>query len=240
MIRLNKYLSMCGVTSRRGADGYIKERRVTVNDTTVEELGLVIDENTDVVKVDGVAATPVTEYSYVVLNKPKMVMTTLHDPFRRKTILQCLKGLDQRVYPVGRLDYDSEGVLILTNDGDLAYRLTHPRYQVKKVYEAKVEGHFHKEQAERIKQGIRLDDGSIGRAEHVSILGFVGRMSRVRLVLTEGRKREVKQLCKKVGHGVEKLVRVDFGGITLKGLRSGQWRHLTNKEVVRVKQLVGL
>jgi pseudouridine synthase len=104
----------------------------------------------------------------------------------------------------------------------------------------KVRGHFQKEHARRIKEGLRLDDGSIGRAEHVSILGFVGKMTRVRLVLTEGRKREVKQLCRKVGQEVEKLVRVDFGGITLKGLRVGQWRHLTDKEVARLKQLVGL
>jgi len=238
-IRINKYLSLSGVTSRRGADALIAEGRVTVNDITVEKVGIVIDDEIDVVKVDGTKASPVDTKVYVVLNKTRGVMTTLHDPFRRRTIKHLLKDLDQRVYPVGRLDFDTAGVLILTNDGDLTYRLAHPRYQVTKVYEARVLGRMGEDEKEEIERGIKLDDGAIGKAQ-VSILGHDRRESRIRLILTEGRKREVKQLCKKVGRPVTSLTRVEFGGITARGLKPGRWRHLTPGEVGSLKNLVGL
>ena len=239
MIRLNKYLSLCGVTSRRGGDGMIEARRVSVNDKIVEKPGLVIEEATDKVKVDGLEVAPVTEQVYVLLNKPSNVMSTLVDPFRRKTVVQLLKKLKHRVYPIGRLDYDTVGVLLLTNDGDLAYRLAHPKFEVAKVYEAKVKGKFTREAGLRIQQGIKLDDGGTGQAI-VHILGYGANSTRLRLILTEGRKREVKQLCKKVGHAVEQLTRVEFAGITAKGLGEGQWRLLTNSEISRLKKLVGL
>jgi len=238
-IRINKYLSLCGVTSRRGAERLIKEQRVALNAETVTVLGTMIDPENDVVKVDGTEVKPVLRKVYLAMNKPRMTMTTLHDPFRRRTVLHHLKRLEHRVYPVGRLDYDVEGLLLLTNDGDLAFRLTHPRYKVTKVYEAMVQGKFSAEGVKLSKAGIKLEDGAIGRAE-VSILGFVRDQSRIRLVLTEGRKREVKQLCKKVGHPVERLCRVEFGDIQLKGLKSGQWRYLTSGEVTRLQERVGL
>ncbi len=239
MIRLNKYLSICGVTSRRGGDGMIEARRVSVNDKIVEKPGVVIDEAIDVVKVDGLPVAPVTELVYVLLNKPSNVMSTLVDPFRRKTVVQLLKKLKHRVYPIGRLDYDTEGVLLLTNDGDLAFRLAHPKFEVTKVYEARVKGKFEKEAGVKIQAGIKLDDGGVGKAI-VHILNYGTNSTRLRLILTEGRKREVKQLCKKVGHPVEQLTRVEFAGITAKGLGMGQWRLLTNSEVSRLRKLVGL
>jgi 23S rRNA pseudouridine2605 synthase len=239
LIRINKYLSLCGLTSRRGADGLIAQKKVTVNDRTVEEQGVVINTETDTVKVDGVEASLVEVKVYVMLHKPRSVMTTLHDPFKRKTVVAYLGDLGHRVYPVGRLDYDAEGLLLLTNDGDLAYRLAHPRYEVPKIYEALVEGHFTPANVETIKKGIKLEDGAIGRAA-VSILGFVRRDTRIRLVLTEGRKREVKQLCKHVGHPVKRLRRVEFAGLSLKNLDAGKYRHLTEGEVKHLKQMVGL
>ena len=239
LIRINKYLSVCGITSRRGADNLIAEGRVTVNDQTLTERGAVVDTDTDTVKVDGVEATPVEQMVYVVLNKPAMTMTTLYDPFKRRTVVDYLKNLPQRVYPVGRLDYDAEGVLLLTNDGDLAFRLAHPRYQVPKIYEAQVEGRFLKESADKIKRGIKLEDGATGRAK-VLILGYTAEQTRIRLILTEGRKREVKQLCRSVGHPVKRLRRVEFAGIQLKTLKIGQFRHLSRDEVNRLRQLVGL
>ena len=217
----------------------IEARRVSVNDKIVEKPGLVIEEATDKVKVDGLEVAPVTEQVYVLLNKPSNVMSTLVDPFRRKTVVQLLKKLKHRVYPIGRLDYDTVGVLLLTNDGDLAYRLAHPKFEVAKVYEAKVKGKFSREAGLRIQQGIKLDDGGTGQAI-VHILGYGANSTRLRLILTEGRKREVKQLCKKVGHPVEQLTRVEFAGITAKGLGEGQWRLLTNSEISRLKKLVGL
>lgn len=239
MIRINKYLSLCGVTSRRGAEALIAEGRVAVNESRLEKPGAVIDENTDIVKVDGVIVAPVDLKVYVLLNKPPSVMTTLHDPFKRKTILHFLKKLPDRVYPVGRLDFDTEGVLLLTNDGDLAYRLAHPRYQVPKVYEALVKGQFNRENAEKMLRGVKLEDGATGKAR-ADILGFVKSMTRVRLTLTEGRKREVKQLCKAVGHPVEKLRRVEFAGISARNLAIGEWRYLTSAEINRLKSLTGM
>ncbi|MEW6051361.1 MAG: pseudouridine synthase [Candidatus Zixiibacteriota bacterium] len=239
MIRINKFLSLCGVTSRRGAETLIEEGRVRVNGVALDKVGTVIEESTDVVLVDGLEVKPVERKIYVVLNKPPNVMTTLKDPFRRKTITTFLKKLPHRVYPVGRLDFDTEGVLILTNDGDLAFRLAHPKYQVPKVYEARVKGQFKSEDAVRIADGIKLEDGATGKAS-VDILGFVKTSTRLRLTLTEGRKREVKQLCKLVGHAVEQLRRVDFAGIKAKGLGLGEWRLLTDSEVRRLMEMVGL
>ena len=239
LIRINKYLSLCGITSRRGADVLISEGKVTINNRTLEERGAVVDTDHDVVRVDGVEALPVEEKVYVVLNKPTKTMTTLHDPFKRRTVTDYLKSLKQRVYPVGRLDFDAEGVLLLTNDGDLAYRLAHPRYQVTKIYEALVDGKFTRPSADRIKAGIKLEDGATGRAM-VSILSYTADQTRLRLVLTEGRKREVKQLCKLVGHPVKWLRRVEFAGIQLKFLKPGQFRRLTRDEIDRLHQMVGL
>lgn len=239
MIRISKYLSMCGVTSRRGAEAMVSAGRVTVNNETLQKVGTVIDESQDVVKVDGNEVRPVTEKVYILLNKPKMVMTTLFDPFKRRTVRFYLKRLRHRVYPVGRLDYDTEGVLLLTNDGDLAYRLAHPKYQIPRVYEALVTGHFKVEASDAIARGIKLDDGATGRAQ-VSVLGFVRNSTRLRLILTEGRKREVKQLCKKVGHPVKQLRRAEFAGITARNLKPGQWRYLSDKEVGRLQRLTDI
>ncbi len=239
MIRLSKYLSLAGVTSRRGAEALVNEGRVTINNTAVEKIGTIVDETTDIVRVDGTVVTPVTEKVYIVLNKPRGVMTTLFDPFKRRTINRYVKTLGHRVYPVGRLDMDTEGVLLLCNDGDLAYRLTHPRYRVEKVYEAVVAGRFVSADGLRIQQGMRLEDGAVGRAR-VRILGYGRGTTRLRLVLTEGRKREVKQLCKLVGHPVRRLQRVEFAGISAKGLAPGAWRYLTAEEIKRLRALVEL
>ena len=238
-MRINKFLSICGVTSRRGAEKMIEEGRVIVNGIAVDKPGAVIDEAQDVVKVDGTVVEPARRKVYVLLNKPEHVMTTLFDPFRRKTVRQLMKGLPDRVYPIGRLDYDTQGVLLLTNDGELAYRLAHPRYQVTRVYEAKVSGRFTSDDVVQIERGIRLNDGAIGHGQ-VAILGFSGSGTRIRIVMTEGRKREVKQLCRAVGHPVRHLRRVEFAGIRSDRLRLGAWRHLTDNEVQRVRSLVGL
>ena len=239
VIRINKYLSLCGVTSRRGAEALIELGRVKINGVRLEKVGAVINEETDTVSVDGVDVHPVTEKVYVIFNKPRAVMTTLRDPFHRKTIRQFLKKAPHHVYPVGRLDFDTEGVLLCTNDGDLAFRLAHPKYQIPKIYEALVEGQFKADDADRIEKGIKLEDGAIGKAT-VDILGFVRNSTRIRLTLTEGRKREVKQLCKSVRHPVELLTRIEFAGITARNMKLGEWRFLTDKELARLKEMVGL
>ncbi|MCP4703233.1 MAG: rRNA pseudouridine synthase, partial [candidate division Zixibacteria bacterium] len=212
MIRINKYLSICGVTSRRGAEQLIKQRKVTINDLTVEVLGTMVNESEDIVKVNGTEVNPVHKQIYLLLNKPKNVLTTLFDPFGRKTILYYLKGLKSRIYPVGRLDFDTDGVLLMTNDGELAYRLAHPKYEVEKVYRAVVNGTFTPDKGKLIANGIKLEDGHIGRAK-VKLLSEGIKSSKVVLVLTEGHKREVKQLLKAVGTPVRDLCRIEFAGL---------------------------
>jgi 23S rRNA pseudouridine2605 synthase len=236
MIRINKYLSMCGVASRRAAESLIDEKRVSLNGNTIEKQGVLVDAENDVVRVDGEIVSPVADKIYIVLNKPAEVMTTLHDPFRRKTVKSFLKKVPQRVYPVGRLDFDTEGVLLLTNDGELTYRLAHPKFQIRRIYVAHVQGHFTPEDSDQLVTGVPLEDGNIGRAKEVSILEYE-KSTRIRLVLTEGRKREVKQLCRAVGHQVEHLVRTEFAGVRLKGLRPGHWRPLSKQEVATLKEL---
>ena len=237
VIRINKYLSMCGVTSRRGADTLITEKRVTINDLTVEKMGQTVDPDTDIVKVDGTVVGLVEEKVYVLFNKPKQVMTTLHDPFKRKTVLNFLKDLPVRVYPVGRLDFDTEGVLLLTNDGEMAYQLTHPKFQIEKIYDVKVEGHFTTSGSQAIAKGIKLEDGAIGKGK-VEIIGRVKNDTNIRMTLKEGRKREVKQLCKSVGHKVLNLRRIEFGGITTHGVKLGKWRYLKPSEVDQLKDKI--
>ncbi len=239
MIRINKYLSQCGVTSRRGADQLIAKGKVTVNDTTIEGPGLIIDEEKDTIKVNGTIVTLVKEKYYILLNKPANVLTTLHDPFRRKTVMHFTRKVPSRVYPVGRLDYDTDGALVLTNDGDLAYRLAHPKYGIKKRYHAIVKGMFTKEAAQKIADGIKLTDGHIGRAE-AKLLMSTGHTSRVELTLTEGHKREVKQLLKSVGYPLKTLRRVEYAGLRLAGLRAGRWRYINHREIRHLMDLEGL
>jgi 23S rRNA pseudouridine2605 synthase len=239
LIRINKYLSICGVASRRKADELIEKGRVSVNNETVESLGIVIDEEKDEVKVDGKIITPKERRTYIVLNKPKDVITSLEDPFRRKTVAHYVRRLGIRVYPVGRLDYDTDGVLIMTNDGELAYRLAHPKYEVQKVYSAIVKGPVVSDDIDKIETGIELPDGHIAKAG-AEIANSSYKTSRVILTMTEGRKREVKHIMEAVDHPVLNLRRISFAGIGLHQLKPGSWRHLRPEEVKHLKELVGL
>ncbi len=239
MIRLNKYLSLCGVTSRRGAEQLIAKGKVTVNDTTIDKVGVVIDETKDVVKVDGVEASPAKKRLYIIFNKPRQVLTTLHDPFGRRTVANYTRALGARVYPVGRLDFDTDGVLLMTNDGELAYRLAHPRYQIPKVYHAEVEGPATPDIINRVAKGIKLQDGHLAKAE-MEILRASYRTSKVIITLTEGHKREVKQILKAVGLPVRALRRVSFAGLMVNDMKPGRWRYLSRDEVNTLRQMVAL
>jgi pseudouridine synthase len=230
---------MCGVTSRRGADKLIEQGKVTINNQTVEKPGAVVDDQIDTVRVDGTEVRPVETKLYVLLNKPRMVMTTLHDPFRRRTVRHFIKDVPERVYPVGRLDYDTEGVLLLTNDGELAFRLAHPKYRIPKLYLARVKGRFNQNAASKMKSGLKLPDGAVGHAEVVHIQQD-GYESNVKLVLREGRKREVKELFKALGYRVLRLKRLEFAGLSPGRLKRGQWRYLTPDETRQLKKAVDL
>jgi pseudouridine synthase len=239
MIRINKYLAQCGITSRRNADQYVTDGRVTVNGTVVDTPGHKIDESADEVRVDGEIIVPVKEHTYIVLNKPAGYVTSLSDPHHQRTVADLIAGVSERVYPVGRLDLDTEGVLLFSNDGEMAHRLTHPRYGIIRVYQARVKGKMLSSKLPQFSKGIELPDGNVGRAE-VQIERATKEHSNLILQLTEGRKREVKHLCKAVGHPVIKLVRIEFAGIDCARIKPGQWRHLTGREISDLRKLVGL
>ena len=237
MIRINKYLAQCGVTSRRNADMLVTGKRVTVNGQVVDTPGFQVDETADEVKVDGVVVRPASSHKYIVLNKPSGYVTSLSDPHHDKIVSDLITGVPERVYPVGRLDLDTEGVLLFTNDGELAHRLTHPRYGISRIYRARVKGRVTAAKQTQLAKGIKLPDGNIGHAR-AGIEKAEEKYSDLILELTEGRKREVKHLCKAIGHPVVKLLRIDFAGITCDGLKKGQWRYLTDREVDKLRRQV--
>ena len=230
-MRLNAYLARAGVASRRGADELIKAGRVLVNGepgtlNTFVETG-------DRVELDGRGLAP-QGLAYVLLHKPAGVVTTARDPHRRPTVVD-LVAHESRVVPVGRLDADTTGALVLTNDGPLAHRLAHPRYEVEKVYEAEVEGEPADEALRRLREGVDLDDGRTAPAR-VRRLG----PSRVELALHEGRKHQVKRMLAAVGHPVVRLHRVGYAGLGVRDLSPGTSRELTPAEVAALHDLVGL
>ena len=229
-MRLNAYLARAGVASRRGAEELIRAGRVRVNG---EVAGLAtFVEASDRVELDGRLLAP-EPLVYVLLHKPAGVVTTARDPHGRPTVVD-LVGVPQRVVPVGRLDADTTGALLLTNDGPLAHRLAHPRYEVDKVYEADVEGHPGDEALRRLAEGVDLDDGRTAPAE-VRRLG----PSLLELTLHEGRKHQVKRMCEAVGHPVRRLHRRGYAGLTVSGVEPGAWRELTQEEVAALRALTG-
>lgn len=230
---------MCGVVSRRAADSYILEGRVIVNGETITTFGYKVDESADTVMVDGVVISPIKQHTHIVLNKPAGYITSLTDPRNRPTVIKLIEELSQRVYPVGRLDFDTEGVLLFTNDGELAFRLTHPKYGIKRFYLAVVEGNVSEAGLKLFPKGIKLPDGAVGKAR-VMQSKTVKDTTELELELTEGRNHEIKHLCRAVGHPVVRLTRIEFAGIKSGNLKKGRWRHLTQAEVNRLKKAVKL
>jgi 23S rRNA pseudouridine2605 synthase len=225
-VRLNAFLARAGVASRRGAEDLIRAGRVRVNGE-VAELATFVGPH-DEVELDGRRLAPEPP-AYVLLNKPVGVVTTARDPHGRPTVVG-LVGHERRVVPVGRLDADTTGALLLTNDGALAHRLAHPRYEVDKVYEAEVEGEPSAEALRRLAEGVELDDGRASPAR-VRRLG----PSRIELTIHEGRKHQVKRMCEAVGHPVRRLHRSSYAGLRVDDLAPGEWRELSEDEVARLR-----
>ena len=226
-MRLNSYLARAGVASRRGADELIKAGRVTVNGEPGQLNTFV--QTLDRVEVDG-APVAKQRLAYVLLNKPAGVVTTARDPQGRPTVVD-LVGHESRVVPVGRLDVDTTGALLLTNDGQLAHRLAHPRYGVEKVYEAEVGGNPGEKVLQALREGVELDDGMTAPAQ----VRRVGPHT-IELIIHEGRNRQVKRMFDAVGHPVRSLHRSTYAGLTLEGLEPGQWRELEPSEVERLRR----
>jgi 23S rRNA pseudouridine2605 synthase len=229
--RLQKVLAAAGIASRRVCEGLIAEGRVTVNGE-VAELGVKVEPTTDEVRLDGERVNVDPDRVYVLLNKPRGVVTTTDDPQGRRTVLDLVQ-LPQRLFPVGRLDQDTEGLLLLTNDGELANRLMHPSYEVERIYVALVPGPVRGGTFAAIRQGVELEDG-IARPRSIRQLEQERSKALLEIVMTEGRKREVRRMLGAVGLTVERLARVAYGGVELGDLRQGKWRFLTQTEIGRL------
>src|SRR5688500_13214360 len=243
-IRLQKILSSAGIASRRTAETLIVEGRVTVNGTAVTELGSKADPDRDNIRVDGRRVKTPTRRRYILLNKPRGYITSRSDPQQRPTVIDLLTtgGVREYVYPVGRLDYDSEGLLLLTSDGELAARLTHPRHGVAREYQVRVRGVPDRHALERLARGIVLDSrrtAPAGVTLDKVLEGEDGPHALLSFVIHEGRNRQVRNMCDAIGHPVVRLKRVRIGPITDDRIRPGEFRDLSDREVALLRQASG-
>jgi 23S rRNA pseudouridine2605 synthase len=237
-IRLQKLIAGSGLASRRKAESLIAAGRVTVNGKVVTEQGTKVDPVRDHVKVDGKHLSAAQPFVYLVLNKPKHVMSTLDDPGGRPTVKDFLHGVSVRVFPVGRLDFDSEGLMLLTNNGDLAQALLHPRYHVPKTYLIKVKGVLTNDEIQQLEHGVKLEDGMTGPAQ-VKKIKKAQQNSWLEVTIREGRKHQVRRMLESVGHLVIRLTRVKMGPLLLGRLEPGEFRFLTDREANALRELVG-
>lgn len=235
LIRLQKYLADAGVASRRKAEELIAAGRVSVDGKTVTEAGTKVS-GAEIIEVDGKKVVPSEKKVYIMLNKPEGIVSTVKDQFSRKSVIDMLDGLKERVYPVGRLDYDTSGLLLLTNDGDLAFKLTHPSHGVDKKYVARISGTINENELKQLENGVKIDDYITSRAK-VKILKTEKGSSRIEITIHEGKNRQVRKMLETVGKTVLSLKRVEFGGLNLEGLPEGRWRYLSDEEVLHLKRL---
>jgi len=233
--RLQKTLARAGVASRRAAERLMLEGHVTVNGVPIRELGTKADPAIDDIRVDGRRIKLPERHRYILLNKPRGYVTTRSDPEGRPTVLDLVGDVRAYVYPVGRLDFESEGLLLLTNDGELTAKLTHPRHGVPRVYEARVLGVPDSHDLNRLARGIEIDGRRTQPADVALVAHERGRHATLRVTIREGRNRQVRKMCEAIGHPVSRLRRVAFGPITDRHLKAGQWRDLTAEEVERLR-----
>ncbi len=230
-MRLQKFLAHAGVASRRASEELIRQGRIAVNGKTVTDMGVSVGEN-DAVALDGklIANKETGHKIYIILNKPVGYVSTAKDQFGRPAVTDLVKDIKTRLYPVGRLDYDTSGLIILTNDGELTYRLTHPKHGINKVYEAMVSGVPVSSEVERFEAGLEIEDYVTSPAR-LEVLEVKGGNAVVRVTVHEGKNRQVRKMCKAIGHKVLTLKRVSIGPIALMDLPEGKWRELTLEEV---------
>jgi len=235
--RLQKVMAAAGVGSRRKCEELISEGRVTVNGKVVDRLGMKVDPQKSEIRVDGKLVTLPDRNYYILLNKPAGYTSTKFDPFAKKTVLELVADVSANLHTVGRLDVDTEGLIILTNDGDLTYQLTHPSHEIGKTYVATVRGKVDEDDLDRLRTGIQLEDGVTAPAK-AKLLNVSpdGRRSTVELTIHEGKKRQVRRMFNAIGHRVEHLIRTKIGSISIGNLKAGEWRYLTDDEVKRLKE----
>ncbi|MFZ6016857.1 MAG: pseudouridine synthase [Nitrospirota bacterium] len=235
--RLQKILAEMGITSRRKAEELIIKGRVTVNGQ-IANIGMKVDPNRDHIKLNGKLLTRPEKKVYLVFNKPKGVVTSLYDPEGRPTIKDFLKGIKFRVFPVGRLDYDSEGMLLITNDGDFAHAVLHPSKKISKTYLVKVKGILREEEIEKLRTGVKLGYGMTAPAKVKRIRkGDVN--SWLEMTIYEGKKRQIRRMLEKIGHPVLKLRRIRINGLELGNLEPGAYRYLSADEIIKIRREVG-
>jgi 23S rRNA pseudouridine2605 synthase len=232
--RLQKIIAAAGIDSRRHAETLITSGRVSVNGEVVTELGVKADPQKDVIRVDGNTISLEITHYYIALHKPAEYVTTMSDPQKRPTVVDLTKNVPERVYPVGRLDYESSGLLILTNDGAFAQKIQHPRFEVPKTYRVKISGRFSREELKQMNKGISLPDG-VFKPENLKIEKINDKSTWLSLTLREGKNRIIRRGFEAINRQVTRLVRESIGSITLAGLKEGQWRSLTSREI---KQLL--
>jgi 23S rRNA pseudouridine2605 synthase len=238
--RLQKYLAGAGIDSRRKCEELILQGQVRVNNSVINELGTKIDPKKDKIEVKGklIKYKENKHYSYILLNKPKGYLTSLSDPFGRPTVLDLLKDIKERVYPVGRLDYNSEGLLILTNDGELTHALTHPAKEVEKVYIVKVKGIPSSEKLKTLSKGVTLKNNYKISPCNIYLLNTINGNAILKIKIKEGKKRQIRKMAEYIGHFVLKLKRIQTGPISLIGVKPGEYRYLNKQEIGSLKKMI--
>lgn len=235
-VRLQKFMADAGIASRRSCEKLILQGRVKLNGRIVKEMGVKVNLESDRVEVDGKICRRNFDLLYIVLNKPKGIISTAKDPFKRTKVVDLIEGVRERVYPVGRLDKDTEGLLILTNDGDATYRITHPKHKIDKIYIAQVKGIIGPKALVALREGVNLEDGLTAPAK-VKLLKFQADTTVVEISIHEGRNRQVRRMFEVVRHPVMNLKRIGIGELKLKNLKTGDWRFMTQKEIDYIKSL---
>lgn len=234
-MRINRYIAMSGIASRRGAETLILEKKVKVNGKVVTDLATEINEANDTVTVEGKKIVPTAHYTYIILNKPKGCVCTVKDDKGRKTVMDYLKDFEsKRLFPIGRLDFDTEGLLLLTNDGDLSYKLTHPSHEIPKTYVAKIESEVPESDLAILRKGIVLDGVKLHTSK-IKLLGVENGMYRYEVTIFEGKNRQVHRMFESIGKEVVFLKRTGVGSLKLGGLARGANRYLTDKEIAALK-----
>ena len=228
--RIQKIIAGAGISSRRTAEKMIVEGRISVNNAIVRQLGAKADIEEDEIRVDGKLILPETSKVYLMLNKPKGYMTTLHDPQGRPVVKDLLTDISERVFPVGRLDYDSEGLLLMTNDGDFALRIQHPRFRIPKTYMVKIEGNLASSSIKALSEGIKLNDGKF-KPDSFHIDKKNPKSCWLTMTIAEGRNRVIRRGFESLGHSVTRIIRTTISDVGLGDLKEGTYRHLTRKEI---------
>jgi 23S rRNA pseudouridine2605 synthase len=231
--RLQKIIASAGITSRRNAEKMIVDGRVTVNHAVVKQLGAQADIEKDEIRVDNKLIFVEVSKTYLMLNKPRGYVTTLNDPEKRPIVTDLLPGISDRVFPVGRLDYDSEGLLLMTNDGNFTQKLQHPRFRISKTYEVKINGHLRDHDLQSLLQGIQLEDGKF-KPDHIQVIKKSPRSTWLTLTISEGRNRLIRRGFEALGRSVVRLLRVSVADLHLGNLKTGTYRHLTREEVKKL------